>query len=56
MRHGAGLFVAAIDRSQGRASSPQLQLLYVGQIGPDEHLLRLMEGDVGNDQTVLKPR
>jgi DNA-binding CsgD family transcriptional regulator len=36
------------------AASMKLQLLYVGQIGPDENLLRLVEGDVGSDQTVLK--
>jgi DNA-binding response OmpR family regulator/DNA-binding CsgD family transcriptional regulator len=36
------------------ASSLKLQLVFVGQIGPDENLLRLIEGDVGSDQTVLK--
>ena len=34
----------------------KLQLLYVGQIGPDENLLRLIEGDAGSDQTVLKQK
>jgi DNA-binding NarL/FixJ family response regulator len=38
------------------ASSPKLQLLYVGQVGPDENLLRLVEGDLGSDQTVLKQK
>ncbi len=38
------------------AASMKLQLLYVGQIGPDENLLRLLEGDAGNDQTVLKQK
>jgi DNA-binding response OmpR family regulator len=41
---------------QARASSLRLQLLYVGQIGADEHLLRVIEGDVANDQMVLKSR
>jgi DNA-binding response OmpR family regulator/DNA-binding CsgD family transcriptional regulator len=39
-----------------RAPSIRLQLLYVSQIGSDEHLLRVIEGDVGNDQMVLKSR
>jgi DNA-binding response OmpR family regulator len=38
------------------ASSLKLQLLYVGQIGPDENLLRLVEGNTGSDQTVLKQK
>jgi DNA-binding response OmpR family regulator/DNA-binding CsgD family transcriptional regulator len=41
---------------QARASSLRLQLLYVGRIGADEHLLRVIEGDVANDQMVLKSR
>ena len=39
-----------------RAPSIRLQLLYVSQIGSDEHLLRVIEGDIGNDQMVLKSR
>jgi DNA-binding CsgD family transcriptional regulator len=38
------------------AFSPKLQLLYVGQIGPNENLLRLVEGDLGSDQTVLRKK
>jgi DNA-binding CsgD family transcriptional regulator len=38
------------------ASPPKLQLIYVGQIGPDENLLRLVEGDLGSDQTVLRQK
>jgi DNA-binding response OmpR family regulator/DNA-binding CsgD family transcriptional regulator len=38
------------------ASSLKLQLIYVGRIGPDENLLRLIEGDAGSDQTVLKQK
>src|SRR5689334_16815825 len=38
------------------APSIKLQLLFVGQIGPDENLLRIIEGDAGNDQSVLKQR
>jgi DNA-binding CsgD family transcriptional regulator len=41
---------------QADAFSPKLQLLYVGQIGPDENLLRLIEGDLGSDQTVLRKK
>jgi DNA-binding CsgD family transcriptional regulator len=39
-----------------RTSSKRLQLLHVSQIGSNEHLLRVVEGDVGNDQMVLKSR
>jgi DNA-binding response OmpR family regulator/DNA-binding CsgD family transcriptional regulator len=38
------------------APQTQLRLLYVGQIGPDENLLRLIEGEPGNEQTVLKQK
>jgi len=37
-------------------STNKLQLLYVTQIGANEHLLRVIEGDAGNDQMVLKSR
>jgi DNA-binding CsgD family transcriptional regulator len=36
--------------------TPKLQLLYVGQVGPDENLLRLVESNLGSDQTVLKQK
>jgi DNA-binding response OmpR family regulator len=38
------------------ASAMRLQLHYVSQVGADEHLLRVMEGTIGNDQMVLKSR
>jgi DNA-binding response OmpR family regulator/DNA-binding CsgD family transcriptional regulator len=38
------------------SSSVRLQLVYIAQIGPDEFLLRLIEGDIGDDQTVLKQK
>ena len=38
--------------SRPMPSAPKLQLSYVGQIGPDENLLRLIEGDLGSDQTI----
>jgi DNA-binding CsgD family transcriptional regulator len=31
-----------------------MRLIYITQIGPDEYLLRLVEGEVGDDQTLLK--
>jgi DNA-binding NarL/FixJ family response regulator len=34
----------------------KLKLLYVGQIGPDENLLRLIEGEAESDQSLLKQR
>jgi DNA-binding NarL/FixJ family response regulator len=36
--------------------SIKLQLLFVAQIEHDEYLLRLVEGEVGNDQTLLKQK
>jgi DNA-binding NarL/FixJ family response regulator len=36
------------------ASAAALRLVYVGQVGPDEYLLRLVEGEVEDDQSVLK--
>jgi DNA-binding NarL/FixJ family response regulator len=41
---------------EARGSAARLQLLYVSQVGADEHLLRVMEGSVANDQMVLKSR
>jgi DNA-binding NarL/FixJ family response regulator len=36
--------------------SQALRLMYVGQIGVDEYLLRLVEGELANEQTVLKQK
>jgi DNA-binding NarL/FixJ family response regulator len=41
---------------RGRQSSTALRLIYVGQIGPDEFLLRLLEGDIIDDRTLLRQR
>jgi DNA-binding NarL/FixJ family response regulator len=38
------------------APSLKLKLLYVGQIAPDENLLRLIEGEAGSDQSLLKQK
>ena len=46
---------ASIDLTADRAPT-KLRLVYVGQIGPDENLLRLIEGEQGDEQTVLKQR
>jgi DNA-binding CsgD family transcriptional regulator len=35
-------------------SSLKLQFSYVGQVAPEEILLRLVEGDIENDNLVLK--
>jgi DNA-binding response OmpR family regulator/DNA-binding CsgD family transcriptional regulator len=37
-------------------SSVRLQLVYIAQLGPDEFLLRLIDGDIGDDQTLLKQK
>ncbi len=33
-----------------------MRLIYVGQIGPDEYLLRLLEGAIDDDRTLLKQK
>jgi DNA-binding CsgD family transcriptional regulator len=33
-----------------------MHLIYIGQIGPDEYLLRLTEGGLDDDRTVLKQK
>jgi len=38
------------------AAATALRLFYVGQIGDDEHLLRLVEGEAGNEQTTLRQK
>jgi DNA-binding NarL/FixJ family response regulator len=45
----------SIDLNAG-GLTPKLQLLYVGKVGPDENLLRLVESNPGSDQTVLKQK
>jgi DNA-binding NarL/FixJ family response regulator len=37
-------------------SAVKLQLIYVAQIGQDENLLRIIEGEAGNDQSVLQQK
>jgi DNA-binding NarL/FixJ family response regulator len=37
-------------------ASVKLQLIYIAQIGADEYLLRLIEGEIGDDQTLLKQK
>ena len=44
---------AAIDL-QGRKGSAAMRLIFIGHIGPDEYLLRLLEGNVEDDRTLLK--
>jgi DNA-binding NarL/FixJ family response regulator len=39
---------------KGRNRSAGMRLLYVGQIGPDEYLLRLLEGEIDDDRTLLR--
>ena len=33
-----------------------MHLIYIGRIGPDEYLLRLVEGGLDDDRTVLKQK
>jgi DNA-binding NarL/FixJ family response regulator len=49
----ASLPAAPIDLA---SSTSKLKLLYVGQVGAEERLLRVIEGDAGSDQAVLKSR
>ena len=39
-----------------RTSSAAMRLIYIGQIGPDEYLLRLLEGEIDDDRTLLKQK
>jgi DNA-binding NarL/FixJ family response regulator len=39
-----------------RSSAAAMRLLYIGQIGPDEYLLRLLEGEIDDDRTLLKQK
>jgi DNA-binding NarL/FixJ family response regulator len=39
---------------KARNSSLGMRLLYIAQIGPDEYLLRLLEGEIDDDRTLLK--
>jgi DNA-binding NarL/FixJ family response regulator len=41
---------------KGSKSSPGIRLIYIGQLGPDEYLLRLIEGDIDDDRTLLKQK
>ena len=45
---------SATDSIALEASSPKLQLSYVGQVAAEEILLRLVEGELENDNLVLK--
>jgi DNA-binding NarL/FixJ family response regulator len=38
------------------ATAPALRLIYVGQVGPDEYLLRLVEGESASEQAMLKQK
>jgi DNA-binding NarL/FixJ family response regulator len=49
----ASLPAAPIDLE---SSTSKLKLLYVGQVSAEERLLRVIEGDAGSDQAVLKSR
>jgi DNA-binding CsgD family transcriptional regulator len=33
-----------------------MRFIYIGQIGPDEYLLRLLEGEIDDDRTLLKQK
>jgi DNA-binding NarL/FixJ family response regulator len=45
---------SAADSIALEASSPKLRLSYVGQVAAEEFLLRLVEGELENDNLVLK--
>jgi DNA-binding CsgD family transcriptional regulator len=33
-----------------------MRFIYIGQIGPDEYLLRLLEGEIDDDRILLKQK
>lgn len=39
---------------KARNSPVAMRLIYIAQIGPDEYLLRLLEGEIDDDRTLLK--
>ncbi len=41
---------------KARNSSLGMRLLYIAQIGPDEYLLRLLQGEIDDDRTLLKQK
>jgi DNA-binding response OmpR family regulator/DNA-binding CsgD family transcriptional regulator len=41
---------------KARKTSAGMRLIYIGQIGPDEYLLRLIEGEPNDDRALLKQR
>jgi DNA-binding NarL/FixJ family response regulator len=45
----------SINLKTDRASL-RLQLIYIAQIGSDEYLLRLIEGEIGDDRALLKQK
>jgi DNA-binding NarL/FixJ family response regulator len=52
---GTPTILPSIDLSTG-VSSNSLRLIYVGQIGADEYLLRLLEGEVASEEALLRQR
>ncbi len=41
---------------KARKTSVAMRFIYIGQIGPDEYLLRLLEGEIDDDRTLLKQK
>jgi DNA-binding CsgD family transcriptional regulator len=41
---------------KGREASIAIRFIYIGLIGPDEYLLRLLQGEIDDDRTLLKKR
>jgi DNA-binding response OmpR family regulator/DNA-binding CsgD family transcriptional regulator len=57
LRQRVGRAAANLSDTTSLESGPstlKFELSYIGQIGPDEFMLRLIGGDLGNDQTTLK--
>ncbi|HLQ90701.1 MAG TPA: DNA-binding response regulator [Xanthobacteraceae bacterium] len=52
---GTPTILPSIDLATGAASN-SLRLIYVGQIGADEYLLRLLEGEVASEEALLRQR
>jgi len=52
---GTPTILPSIDLATGVASN-SLRLIYVGQIGADEYLLRLLEGEVVSEEALLRQR
>lgn len=54
--HGGDVGIPASVKLSADMSTIRLELTYIGQVGGDEFLLRLTEGDLSSDEQVIKAK